>query len=224
MAALAQDRFVFEGFLPPRGAARRRRIEAIAKEERTIVLFEAPHRLARTLGDLCDALGDRPAAVCRELTKRFEEVRRDTLGALRAAVGSGLAARGELTLVIEGRVAGLSTHSAATDARVADASALDAAIIAALARAGRGGGSVRDAVDRVAAERGGRQREIYRRALELRARRRWRPLSARHDGRRDPPGSPYTMAAFRPAARASATCRVSKVRISPRPRTSAAET
>jgi len=186
VAALPQDRFVFEGFLPPRGSARRRRLEALAREERTIVLFEAPHRLARTLADLCDALGDRPAVVCRELTKRFEEVRRDTLGALRAAVGSELAARGELTLVIEGRVAarsagpragndapvaGASAPEAATGAGAADASALDAAITAALDAIGREGGSVRDAVDRVVAQRGGRRREIYRRALELRARR-----------------------------------------------------
>lgn len=168
VAALPHDRFVFEGFLPSRGAARRRRLEALAREERTIVLFEGPHRLARTLGDLCEALGDRPAVLCRELTKRFEEVRRDTLAGLRAAVGNGLEARGELTLVVEGGVAALS---AGQDARETDANALDAAITAALDAVGREGGSVRDAVDRVAAERGGRRREIYRRALELRARR-----------------------------------------------------
>lgn len=194
VAALAQDRFVFEGFLPPRAAARRRRLEALAREERTIVLFEAPHRLARTLGDLADALGDRPAVLCRELTKRFEEVRRDTLAGLKAAVGDTLRARGELTLVIEGeaarRRAGEQAHSAGKremgstgrqDARSAwrqardtgtDAAALDAAIAAALAAARKEGASLRDAVDRVAAECGARRREIYRRALEFSARRR----------------------------------------------------
>jgi len=164
VAALPHERFVFEGFLPPKGVARRRRLEALAREERTIVLFEAPHRLARTLADLCAALGDRPAVLCRELTKRFEEVRRETLAALRAAVGSGLQARGELTLVIEG--------GATEEKRTGDADTLDVAITAALAAVGREGGSVRDAVDRVTAERGGRRREIYCRALELRSGRR----------------------------------------------------
>jgi 16S rRNA (cytidine1402-2'-O)-methyltransferase len=176
VAAVPQDRFVFEGFLPPRGAARRRRLEALAREERTIVLFEAPHRLARTLGDLHDALGDRLAVVCRELTKRFEEVRRDTLASLRVAVGRDLQARGELTLVVEGlreeRDAGRGARRTASDIPQTDADGVDAAIAAALDAVGREGGSVRDAVDRVVAERGGRRREIYRRALALRAGRR----------------------------------------------------
>jgi 16S rRNA (cytidine1402-2'-O)-methyltransferase len=180
VAALPHERFVFEGFLPARGSARRRRLDALAREDRTIVLFEAPHRLARTLGDLHDALGDRPAVLCRELTKRFEEVRRETLGALRSAVGHGLQARGELTLVIEGVTAGQRTGREMRSGQGArsevtcetDARTLDAAIAAALDAVGKEGGSVRDAVDRVATEQGGRRREIYRRALELRALRR----------------------------------------------------
>jgi 16S rRNA (cytidine1402-2'-O)-methyltransferase len=190
VAAVPHDRFVFEGFLPPRGAARRRRLDALAREERTIVLFEAPHRLARTLEDLRDTLGDRPAVLCRELTKRFEEIRRETLGALHAAVGSGLQARGELTLVVEGkreaggrgdraraategqRGRGKDAQRDAADGSRTEMEALDAAISAALDAAGREGGTVRDVVDRVVAEQGGRRREIYRRALDIRAGRR----------------------------------------------------
>lgn len=101
VSGLPCDRFVFEGFLPRKAAERRTRLTELAAERRTLVLFEAPHRLAATLAALCAAFGeDRRAAVCRELTKTYEEVRRGTLGELSAWAGEGV--RGEITLVIEG--------------------------------------------------------------------------------------------------------------------------
>ena len=101
VSALPVDRFCFEGFLPRKAGERRRALAALAGEPRTMVFFEAPHRLAEALGDLVDAFGaDRPAAVCRELTKTHEEVVRGGLGELaRWAAGD---VRGEITLVVGG--------------------------------------------------------------------------------------------------------------------------
>jgi 16S rRNA (cytidine1402-2'-O)-methyltransferase len=160
VAGLPTDRVAFEGFLPARGAARRRRLETLRREPRTIVLFEAPHRLGRTLADLLEALGDRPAVLARELTKRFEEVRRGTL----ASLAHGVAAhgvRGEVALVIGGWPE--------TDGDAGSGADLDTRILRAFEAAAAAGGSVRDVVDRVAGEVGGRRREIYRRALALSA-------------------------------------------------------
>jgi len=104
VSGLATDRFCFEGFLPARGAARRRRLEALAGEPRTICLFEAPHRLAATLADLAERLGgERRAALARELTKAFEEVRSATLAELREWLAvHPERARGECVLLVEG--------------------------------------------------------------------------------------------------------------------------
>jgi 16S rRNA (cytidine1402-2'-O)-methyltransferase len=83
VAGLPTDRFLFAGFPPPREAARRRALAELAEVPATLVFFEAPHRLADALPAMAETLGaERPAAVCRELTKRFEEVRRGALGAL----------------------------------------------------------------------------------------------------------------------------------------------
>jgi 16S rRNA (cytidine1402-2'-O)-methyltransferase len=101
LSGLPTDRFCFEGFPPRKAGARRAALAALASEPRTMVFFEAPHRVAATLADLAVALGeDRPAAVCRELTKTYEEVRRDTLGALAEWAGAGV--RGEVTIVVAG--------------------------------------------------------------------------------------------------------------------------
>jgi 16S rRNA (cytidine1402-2'-O)-methyltransferase len=157
VAGMATERFVFEGFLPARGAERARRLAALRAEPRAIVLFEAPHRLARTLADLIDTLGDRPAVLARELTKRFEEVRRETLSTLSAAVAARRV-RGEITLIVAG----------ATDTGAGrPAVALDDEIICALAAAASEGAGVRVAVDRVVAATGARRRDVYRRALAL---------------------------------------------------------
>ena len=101
VSGLATDRFCFEGFLPRKEGPRRRRLEELAHERRTMVFFEAPHRLAEFLDDAAGALGaDRPGAVCRELTKTYEEVVRLPLGEL--AEWAREHARGEVTVVVAG--------------------------------------------------------------------------------------------------------------------------
>ncbi len=101
VSGLPTDRFVFEGFLPRRAGERRARLSELAGEPRTLVFFEAPHRLATTLADLTAAFGaDRPAAICRELTKTYEEVRRGALRELGVWAAAGV--RGEITLVVAG--------------------------------------------------------------------------------------------------------------------------
>ena len=98
ISGLPTDRFVFEGFLARSGRARSEALEQIAVEPRTVVLYEAPHRIARTITDLASACGtDRPVAVCRELTKRYEQVIRGTLGGI--DLGKP---RGEYTIVLGG--------------------------------------------------------------------------------------------------------------------------
>ena len=101
VSGLPVDRFCFEGFLPRRPGERRRRLADLAGESRTMVFFEAPHRLAGMLGAAADAFApDRPAAVCRELTKTYEEVRRGGLAELAAWATDGV--RGEVTVVVAG--------------------------------------------------------------------------------------------------------------------------
>ena len=104
VAGLPTDRFVFEGFLPARAAARRQRLEELSTEPRTLVFYEAPHRLRETLEDLRERFGaDRPAVVARELTKKFETVYRGSLGELAArAAGDPALARGEIVVLVGG--------------------------------------------------------------------------------------------------------------------------
>jgi 16S rRNA (cytidine1402-2'-O)-methyltransferase len=104
VAGLPTDRFVFEGFLPARAAARRQRLEDLAAEPRTLVFYEAPHRLRETLEDLRERFGaDRPAVIARELTKKFETVYRGSLGELAARADADPAlARGEIVLLVHG--------------------------------------------------------------------------------------------------------------------------
>jgi 16S rRNA (cytidine1402-2'-O)-methyltransferase len=101
VSGLPSDRFCFEGFLPRRAGERRTRLAAVADERRTLVFFESPHRLADALTDAAAAFGpDRAAAVCRELTKTHEEIRRGPLADLAAWAADGV--RGEITLVVAG--------------------------------------------------------------------------------------------------------------------------
>ncbi len=99
-SGLPSERFVFEGFLPPK-KGRQARLMALAQEPRTVVLYEGPHRLVRTLSELARHFGmERAAAVGRELTKQYEELRRGTLGSLHAYFAAQPRIRGELVLII----------------------------------------------------------------------------------------------------------------------------
>lgn len=149
LSGLASDRFCFEGFLPRSGGGRRSRIAALASEERTMIFFESPRRLAATLGELATAFGkDRPAAVCRELTKTYQEVKRGGLAEL-AEWAEGV--RGEITLVIGGAQPRQST---AQD-HVGQVLALRDS-----------GMRLKDAAAQVAAVSGVSKRELYQAALE----------------------------------------------------------
>jgi 16S rRNA (cytidine1402-2'-O)-methyltransferase len=154
VSGLPTTRFCFEGFLARRGSERRRRLQALAAEERTIVIHEAPGRLAATLSDLADVCGaDRAVVVARELTKLHEEVWRGTLG--RAAQEFGARdVRGEVVVVLAG----------AEPAVPAD----EATVVAALQRHVDEGASWRDAAGAVAAELGVPRRQVYDHALALR--------------------------------------------------------
>ncbi len=155
LSGLPPQPFLFAGFPPPRSAARLAGFARLRAAERaglsaTLVWHEAPHRLAEALADLLSVFGDRPAAVCRELTKRFEEVRRGPLSALATHYATH-APRGEITVVL---------GSAPEEA--ADPEDLDAALRRALQ-----GTSVRDAAALVATATGLPRKTVYARALEL---------------------------------------------------------
>jgi 16S rRNA (cytidine1402-2'-O)-methyltransferase len=152
LSGLPTDRFFFGGFLPAKEGERRRAIGAVASLPATLVFFEAPHRLTASLADLAELLGARPAAVARELTKLFEEVRRAPLGELAAHYAKHPDVKGEIAIVI-----GAPGEEAAPQAGV-----LDEALRTALA-----GASVKDAAAEVAARYGLKRRDVYARALEL---------------------------------------------------------
>jgi 16S rRNA (cytidine1402-2'-O)-methyltransferase len=151
LSGLPTDRFLFAGFLPPRQAARRSALAELAELKASLIFFEAPSRLAAALADMAAVLGDRDAAVARELTKLFEEVRRDRLTALAAHYDAAGPPKGELVVTV----------GPPADAPPADAD-IDAQLRAALAQH-----SLRDAVAAVAAASGVPRREVYRRALAL---------------------------------------------------------
>jgi 16S rRNA (cytidine1402-2'-O)-methyltransferase len=148
LSGFEADRFVFEGFLPRKGSTRTERLAGLGSEARTIVLYEAPHRIRRTLSDLVDLLGpDRPAAVVRELTKLHEEVLRLPLAeAVRHF--EAVEPRGEFVIVVEG-------------ARPRLALADDAALLAGLQAALDEGLTRRDAVAQVVAATGQPKRRVY---------------------------------------------------------------
>jgi 16S rRNA (cytidine1402-2'-O)-methyltransferase len=101
VSGLPTDQFIYLGFLPRKNQERRRFLQAIEDEPRTIVFFESPHRLLRTLKDVYDVLGDRRLAVCRELTKIYEEIFR---GKVSQAIEHFAVPRGEFTLILSGKV------------------------------------------------------------------------------------------------------------------------
>src|SRR5919112_6374904 len=154
VSGLPTDRFFFEGFLPPRSAARRTRLAEIAGIPGTLVVFEAPHRLPEMLADAASVLGERPAVVARELTKLFETVRRGTLPELAEDFAAEGPPKGEIVVMIG--EAPRAMKEAEVDA------ALDGKLAAALAHH-----SIKDAAALVADELGLPKREVYARALAL---------------------------------------------------------
>ncbi|NJC69407.1 16S rRNA (cytidine(1402)-2'-O)-methyltransferase [Planosporangium thailandense] len=149
LSGLPSDRFCFEGFPPRRPGERRALFTRLSAEPRTLVFFEAPHRVQDTLADLAAAFGpDRPAALCRELTKLHEEIRRAPLGELASSAVED-PPRGEITLVVAGAPAAPAARPTAADL-VAEVAAREAA-----------GTPRKDAIAAVAAERGVPRRELY---------------------------------------------------------------
>jgi 16S rRNA (cytidine1402-2'-O)-methyltransferase len=150
VSGLPVDRFCFEGFLPRKQGERAARLHALADEPRTLVFFEAPHRLAASLDAMAHAFGPaRRAAVCRELTKTYEEVRRGGLGELAVWAAEGV--RGEITVVVAGA-------QPAAPAEVADL------VVAVLARV-EGGSRLKDATAEVATAHGVGRRDLYQAVL-----------------------------------------------------------
>ncbi len=151
VAGLATDRFFFEGFLPAKSGARRARIAEIAAIPATLVLFETGPRLAAALADLAAAFGSREAAICRELTKLYEEVRRADLATLARDYADRDAPRGEIVIVI-GPPMQAQPQPGDIDRLLRDA---------------LGRTSVKDAVAEVAQASGMPRRDVYQRALAL---------------------------------------------------------
>jgi len=148
VSGLPVDRFCFEGFLPRKAGERSRRLADLADERRTMVFFEAPHRTRAALAAMAEAFGeDRRAAVCRELTKTHEEVRRGGLAELATWAGEGV--RGEVTIVVEGSTA---TSAVPTD---------PASLAALVAEGEQTGLSRKDAILDVARRAGLPKREVY---------------------------------------------------------------
>ncbi|OAB86289.1 uroporphyrin-III methyltransferase [Janibacter melonis] len=147
VSGLPVDRFCFEGFLPRKEGERRRMLSELQTERRTMVFFEAPHRLAATLTTMAEVLGaDRPAAVCRELTKTYEEVRRGGLADLAQWAVEG--ARGEITVVVQG------VDPAAVAATIEDGAARVAELVAQGVRR-------KEAAAQVASETGLSKKALY---------------------------------------------------------------
>jgi len=153
VAGLPTDRFFFEGFLPVKQAARRQRAAALARIPGTLVIFETGPRLASALADLADILGRRNAAICRELTKLHEEVRRGPLAGLAAHYAGDSETRGEFVIVIA---------PPNEEEQAASAADIDNLLRESLAQS-----SLKDAVASVAAATGEPRKDIYRRALQL---------------------------------------------------------
>ncbi len=150
-AGLPTDRFLFAGFMPEKAGARAKALDALADVPATLVFYESPRRLGAALRDMAAALGDRPAAVCRELTKMHEEVRRGSLAVLSDHYREAGPPKGEVVIVV-----------APPEAGEASADDLDDLLRAALEDA-----SLKDAAARVARLTGLPKRAVYARALEL---------------------------------------------------------
>ena len=153
LSGLPTDRFYFGGFLPPKAGPRREALAKLKSLDATLVFFESPRRLAASLADMAEALGPRPAAVARELTKLHEEMRRAPLDQLAAHYGDAGAPKGEVVVVVGGD-RGDAAQAALSDAEI------DGRLDSLLAT-----GTVRDAAATLSAETGRPRRELYARAL-----------------------------------------------------------
>jgi len=151
LSGLPTDRFLFAGFLPARQAARKKALAELASVPASLVFFESANRLAESLADMAETLGDRPAAVARELTKLYEEIRRGALSELAAHYADAGAPKGEIVIVVGG-----PQEIAPSEQD------LDAKLVGALENL-----SVRDAAAQIAAETGMPKRDVYARALAL---------------------------------------------------------
>src|SRR3954467_7667457 len=152
VAALPTDRFFFEGFLPAKEGARRNRLAELAKIDATLVMFESGNRVQETLADLAETMAGRDAAICRELTKMHEEIKRAPIAELAKAAGT-LETRGEFVLVI---------GPPRADANIMTQHDLDDLLRSSLSR-----DSVKDSVAHAVELSGRPRREVYARALEL---------------------------------------------------------
>jgi 16S rRNA (cytidine1402-2'-O)-methyltransferase len=153
VAGLPTDRFLFAGFLPAKSAARRAALAELAAVPATLVFYESPHRLAAALADMTEILGARDAAVARELTKLYEEVRRGPLADLADFYAGAPAPKGEIVVVVGPPHAAPPPHD----------DSIDAALRATLAEM-----SLRDAVAKVTRDTGMSRARVYARALALR--------------------------------------------------------
>ncbi len=159
LSGLPSDRFFFAGFLPPKQAARKTALAGIKTVPGTLVFYETAPRLSESLADMAEILGDRPACVCRELTKKFEETRRGKLSELARHYDVAGAPKGEIAIVV-----------GPPDAGAADAWTDEAVDRALCEMIGEKGMSVKDASAFVAAQSGIKKSLIYQRALLLRNR------------------------------------------------------
>jgi 16S rRNA (cytidine1402-2'-O)-methyltransferase len=161
VSGLPVDRFCFEGFPPRKAGERRRLLAALAGEARTMVFFEAPHRLEATLSAMAEAFGpDRRAAVCRELTKTYEEVRRGGLGELAGWAGGEV--RGEITVVVAGSSGTLGSGvGVGVGVGVGEAAGGLAALASRVAAREAAGETRKEAIAAVAAELGIAKRTVF---------------------------------------------------------------
>ena len=152
ISGLPSDRFLFGGFLSPKPGARRKTLNSLKLVPATLIFFEGPSRLADSLADMLDILGDRPAVIARELTKKFEEARRGPLSELASAVAEDGPPRGEIVILIGPPIEGQDVSP----------QELDEAIRAAIKKM-----PVKQAAAEIAARYGLQRREVYNRALDL---------------------------------------------------------
>lgn len=152
LSGLPTDSFFFAGFLPPKQTAKKNRIYQLANVPSTLIFYESPRRLSQTLKEMANIYGNRPAALVREISKKFEEVRRGTIRELSNELNALGQPRGEIVLLI----------GPPTPEKIINNSEIDAELIKALAEM-----SLRDAVEKISLSFGMPKRQIYRRALEI---------------------------------------------------------